>query len=219
MDFLKAVGRDCRTGIVQQRLIPKVPRIEPDNFSPANVIRQTNNRYNVTHRPARRSRDTPRSPAAAAVAPRRVYLCVSLFLCSPLFASSLLPRPVQLALLRRSLRLRFRPRSPASSTSSSSRRYCVRGWQATARPLVSGSAVGSSATLIASNVIVLSADPSAAKPSLGKPWEGICFRLQRYRSLSCRSSGLSVAVASFVVATINTDRHRSVDRHAALTRM
>src|SRR5258708_24489548 len=107
-------------------------------------------------------------------------LCVSLFLCSPLFASSLLPRPVQLALLRCSLRLRLRDRSPAPSTSSSSRRYFVRSWQATTvRPPVSGSAAGSSATRIASNVIILSADAFGTQsPPLGKPWEGICFRLQ-----------------------------------------
>jgi hypothetical protein len=105
-------------------------------------------------------------------------LCVSLFLCSPLFTSSLLPRPVQLALLHPSLRLRLRPRSPAPSTSSSSRRYFVRSWHATGRPRVSGSETGSSATLIASNVIVLSADLRQPKPFLGKPWEGISFRLR-----------------------------------------
>src|SRR5215471_19838153 len=104
----------------------------------------------------------------------RVYLCVSLFPCSPLFASSLLPRPVQLALLRRSLRLHLRHRSPPPSTSSGSRRCFVRSWQATARPRVNGSAVGSSATLIASNVIILFCRPlRQPKPFLGKPWEGI----------------------------------------------
>src|SRR5215471_10470470 len=98
----------------------------------------------------------------------RVYLCVSLFPCSPLFASSLLPRPVQLALLRRSLRLHLRHRSPPPSTSSGSRRCFVRSWQATARPRVNGSTVGSSATLIASNVIILSADPFGSQsPPLG----------------------------------------------------
>jgi hypothetical protein len=96
------------------------------------------------------------------------YLCVSSFLCSPLFASSLLPRPVQLALLCHSLRLRLRPQSPAPSTSSDNRRYFIRNWQATARPRVSGSAVSSSATLIASNVIVLSADPFGSQ---ALPWE------------------------------------------------
>jgi hypothetical protein len=35
----------------------------------------------------------------------------------------------------------------------------VRNWQATARPRVNGSAISGSATLIAANVIVLSADP------------------------------------------------------------
>jgi hypothetical protein len=75
-------------------------------------------------------------------------------------------RPVQLALLRRSLRLRLRP---APSTSSGSRRYFIRSWQATTvRPLVGGSAAGSSATLIASNVIVFSADPFGSQsPPLG----------------------------------------------------
>jgi len=100
-------------------------------------------------------------------------IAVSLFLCSPLFASSLLPRPVQLALLRRSRRLRLRPAPP---TSSGSRRCFVRSWQATARPRVNGSAVGSSAILIASKVIILFCRPlRQPKPSLGKPWEGIVF--------------------------------------------
>jgi hypothetical protein len=55
----------------------------------------------------------------------------------------------------------------------------VRNWQATARPRVSGSAVSSSATPIASNVIILSLPTlRQPKPSLGKPWEGICFRLR-----------------------------------------
>ena len=107
----------------------------------------------------------PQSPAARCRRSWRVYLCVSSFLCSQLFASSLLPRPVQLALPRRCLRLR---RSPAPPTSSDSRRCFVRSWQATARPRVSGSAVGSSATLIAFNVIVLSADPFGSQsPPLG----------------------------------------------------
>jgi hypothetical protein len=124
----------------------------------------------------------------------RVYLCVSLFLCSPLFALSLLPRPVQLALLPRSLRLRP---SAAPSTSSSSRRYFVRSWLATARPRVSGSAVSSSATPIASNDVLL---PTLRqpKPSLGKPWEDICFRLRLrphwvaiwpFRSLARKNDG------------------------------
>src|SRR5215813_10349486 len=81
-----------------------------------------------------------------------------------------------MALLRRSLRLRLQPRSPAPSTSSSGRRYFVRSWQATTvRPPVSGSAAGSSATRIASDVIVLLPTPSAAK---ALPWEtlgGYCF--------------------------------------------
>jgi hypothetical protein len=45
-------------------------------------------------------------------------------------------------------------------------------------PPVSGSAVSSSATPIASDVTVLSADPFGCQsPPLGHPWEGICFRL------------------------------------------
>jgi hypothetical protein len=90
-------------------------------------------------------------------------LCVSLFLCSPLFASSLAPSPVQPVLLRRSLRLRLRHPSPAPSTSSSNRLCFARSLQATARPRVSGSAVSSSATLIASNVTYFLPIPSAAK--------------------------------------------------------
>jgi hypothetical protein len=95
-------------------------------------------------------------------------LCVSSFLCSLLLASSLLPMQVQLALVHR-LRLRLRPRSPAPSTSSGSRRCFARSWRATARPRVSGSAASSSATLIASNVNVLSADPpfGSQSPPLG----------------------------------------------------
>ena len=113
-----------------------------------------------------------RSPAARCRRSIGGCLCVSSFLCSPLFASLPLPRPVQLALLRQ----RLRHRSPAPPTSSGSRRYFVRSWRATARPPVSGSAVGSSATLIASNVIVLSAGPFGSQsPPLGKPWEGIVF--------------------------------------------
>ena len=125
------------------------------------------------------------------------YLCVSSFLCSPLFASSLLPRPVQLALLRRGLRLRLRHRSPAPSTSSSSRRYFVRSWQATARPRVSGSAVSRSATPIASDVIVLSADPFGSQsPPLGNlgrvlfsptAQARLGWRFGRFRSLAPHS--------------------------------
>src|SRR5262249_7575048 len=48
------------------------------------------------------------------------------------------------------------------------RRCFVRSWQATARPRASGSAASSSATLIASNVTVLSADPFRSQsPPLG----------------------------------------------------
>jgi hypothetical protein len=128
-------------------------------------------------------------------------LCVSSFLCSPLFSSSLLPRPAQLALLRRSLRLHLRHRSPAPSTSSGSRRYFIRSWQATARPRVSGSAVSSSATPIASNVIILPADPSAAK---ALPWEtlgghlfsltaqvGLAWRFGRFCALRSSARGAS----------------------------
>jgi hypothetical protein len=106
----------------------------------------------------------------------RCILCVSLFLCSPLFASSLPLEPLQLALLRRSLKLCLRHRSPAPSTSSGSGRHFVRSWQATARPRVSGSAVGSSATLIASNVIALSADPFGSQsPPLGNLGRAFVF--------------------------------------------
>jgi hypothetical protein len=74
---------------------------------------------------------------------------------------------------------RLRPQSPAPSTSSGSRHYIIRSWQVIARPRVSGSAVSSSATLTASNVIVLSADPFGSQsPPLGHPREGICFRLR-----------------------------------------
>ena len=142
--------------------------------------RKRRNHHNVSQPDSSTSRgvrEIALSPRRhGAVAPRRVYLCVSLFLCSPPFASSLLPRPAQLALLRRSLRRRLRHPSPAPSTSSDSRRYFVRSWLATARRRVSGSAVSNSATLTASNVIVLSADPVGSQsPSLGRPWEGISF--------------------------------------------
>jgi hypothetical protein len=114
-------------------------------------------------------------------------LCVSLFLCSPLFASLLLPRPVQLARLRRSLRLRLRPQSPAPSTSSGNRRYFIRSWPATARPRVSGSAASSSATLIASNVIVLSADPFGSQsPPLGNLGRVLFWHLRPQVGLACR---------------------------------
>jgi hypothetical protein len=121
--------------------------------------------------------EIPLSPRRhGAVAPWWVYRCVSLFLCSLLFASSLLPRPVQLALLRRSLRLRLRHQSPAPPTSSGSRRYFVRSWQATARPPVSGSAISSSTTPIASNVIALSADPFGSQsPPLGSLGRAFVF--------------------------------------------
>src|SRR5215471_18542046 len=80
-------------------------------------------------------------------------LCVSSFLCSPLFASSLLPRPVQLALLRRSLRLRLWHQSPASSTRSSAHRLWARSTLgACAKPSASGLAVGNSATPTASDL-------------------------------------------------------------------
>jgi hypothetical protein len=105
-------------------------------------------------------------------------LCVSSFLCSPPFASSLLPRPAQLALLHRSLRLRLRHRSQAPSISSGSRRCFVRSWQATARPPVSGSEAGSSATLIASDVFGFSADPFGSQsPPLGNLGRAFVFAL------------------------------------------
>jgi hypothetical protein len=111
----------------------------------------------------------PLVPAARCRRAMGGYLCVSSFLCLPLFASSPLPRPVQLALLRRSLSRRLPHRSPAPSTSSGSRRCFVRSWQGTTvKPPVSGSAVGSSATRIASDVTVLSADPFGSQsPPLG----------------------------------------------------
>jgi hypothetical protein len=85
-------------------------------------------------------------------------------------------------LLRRSPRPRRRPRSPAPSTSSGSRRYFVRSWQATARPRVSGSAAGSSATLIASDVIVLSADPFGSQsPPLGNLGRAFIFATAQAR--------------------------------------
>jgi hypothetical protein len=140
--------------------------------------RKPRNHYNVSQPDSSTSKAFARYPSVpAARNAERVplgalapggCLCVSSFLCSPLFASSLPPRPVQLALLHRSLRLRLRRRSPAPSTSSSSRLCFARSWQATARPRVSGSAVSSSATLIASNVIVVSADPFGSQsPPLG----------------------------------------------------
>jgi hypothetical protein len=58
------------------------------------------------------------------------------------------------------------------------RRRFVRNWQATARPRVSGSAVSSSATLIASNVIVFRLPFSLrqqAAPSLGNLGRGFLF--------------------------------------------
>ena len=58
--------------------------------------------------------------------------------------------------------------SPAPSTLSGSRRCFARSWQATARPRVSGSAVASSATRIASNVVVFSADPFGTLGNLGR---------------------------------------------------
>jgi hypothetical protein len=61
------------------------------------------------------------------------------------------------------------PSAPEPSTVDIiSRRCFVKSSQATARPRVSGSAAGSSATPIASNVIVLLPTPSAAK---ALPWE------------------------------------------------
>jgi hypothetical protein len=104
-------------------------------------------------------------------------LCVSLFLCR-CFLHRCCRVPLQLALPRRSLSLRLRPRSPVPSTSSGSRRSFVRSSLATARPRAGRSARQRFSTLIASNVIVLSADPfGPPRPSLGKPWEGICFTL------------------------------------------
>jgi len=72
----------------------------------------------------------------------------SSFLCSPLFASSLLPRPVQLALLRAVSGMRLRHRSPAPSTSSSAVAL-VRSWQAL-HTTCQWIGAGSSATPIAS---------------------------------------------------------------------
>jgi len=60
------------------------------------------------------------------------------------------------------------PSAPKPSTIDIIKRCFVRSWPATARPRVSGSAVSSSATLIASDVIVLSADPFGSQTL---PWE------------------------------------------------
>jgi len=66
--------------------------------------------------------------------------------------------------------------SPAPSTLSGSRRCFARSWQATARPRVSGSAVASSATRIASNVVVFSADPFGSQsPPLGNLGRAFVF--------------------------------------------
>jgi hypothetical protein len=147
-----------------------------NNFSRA-MRRKPRNHYNVSQPDSSTSEAFARYPLSprrhGAVAPMGGCLCVSSFLCSPLFSSYLLPRPVLLALLRRSLRLRPRP---APSISSGSRRYFVRNWQATARPRVSGSAISSSATPIASNVIVLSADPFGSQsPPLGNLGRAFVF--------------------------------------------
>jgi hypothetical protein len=78
---------------------------------------------------------------------------------TPRFSSIM--RPVQLVLLRRTPK-------PSTIDISGSRRYFIRSWPATVRPRVSGSAISSSATLIASNVIILSADPFGSQsPPLG----------------------------------------------------
>jgi hypothetical protein len=156
---------------------PKEPQGQETNIT--GISRKPGNHYNVSQFDSSLSSEFAkylRSPAARCRRCIEVYLCVSSFLCSPLFASSLLPRAVQLALLRRSLGLCLRHRSPARSTSSSSRRYFVRSLQATARPRVNGSAVSSSATLIASNVIVLSADPFGSQsPPMGNLGRAFVF--------------------------------------------
>jgi hypothetical protein len=69
-------------------------------------------------------------------------------------------------------------RSRAPSTSTGSRRCFVRSWQATARPRVSGSAASSSATLIASTVILLWPTLFGSQsPPLGTPGR-YSFRLR-----------------------------------------
>jgi hypothetical protein len=132
--------------------------------------RKPRNHYNVSQPDSSTSQAFARYPLVlgGTVPSLQWEGCVSSFLCSPLFASSLLPRPVQLALVRRSPRLRPRPRSRASPISSGNRRSFVRSWRGTARPPVSGSANSSSATPIASNVIILPTDPLGSQ---ALPWE------------------------------------------------
>jgi hypothetical protein len=112
--------------------------------------------------------------------------------------------------LRRSLRVRLRHRSPASSTSSGSRRCFVRNWQATARPRVSGSAISSSATLIASNVIVLSADPFGSQsPPLGNLGRAFVFT---YGRVAIWSLPLTARLENDIMATIAVDGNGLVVR-------
>ncbi len=98
----------------------------PGNFSRV-MRRKSRNHYNVSQNDsslAMRLRDIPRSSAARCRRSIGGCLCVSLFLCSPLFASLLLPKPMQLTLLRRSLRLRLRPRSPTTCQWIGGRQFC-----------------------------------------------------------------------------------------------
>jgi hypothetical protein len=184
--FCKRPNRDCRTGIAKQRLISNAARVKlarptllRDNLSCA-VRRNPDNRCNVSQPDSSTGKAFARYPSVPGGTVPSLHgggiLCASSCLCSPLSASSLLLRPLQLALLRRSLRLRLLPLKTSTIDVIRQPSLLVRSWQATARPLVSGSAVSSSATLIASNVIVLSADPfgSQSPPSgnLGKAFAG-----------------------------------------------